>query len=129
MRRVAGVQGQAYGLAERIAVGPSRIEKVDAHRQVHTGRVKLEYSGGTHFYVIGVPIAVVLGNDEFDLRKVMLPMPEEYAIMLDGEELEIKEGVYEFTRSLSVTAEGISIEAMSGTVMVGMRGISFILHR
>ncbi|MCK4408572.1 MAG: hypothetical protein KAW67_00715, partial [Candidatus Eisenbacteria sp.] len=112
-----------------ISFDPSRIEKVDAHREVHTGRLKIEYSGGTHFYVIGVPIAVVLGDDEFDLRKVMLTAPEEYTVILDGEELEIKEGVYEFTRSLSVTAEGISLEAMSGTVMVGTRGISFILYR
>ncbi len=102
---------------------------MDAHREVHTGILKIEYSGGTHLYIFGIPTAVALGNDEFDLRKVMLAMPEEYTVVLDGEELEIKEGVYEFTRSLSVVAEGISLEAMSGTVMVGARGISFILHR
>jgi hypothetical protein len=112
-----------------ISFDPSRIEKVDAHREVHTGRLKIEYSGGTHVYAIGVPVAVVLGDDEFDLRKVMMTAPEEYTVVLDGEELEIKEGIYEFTRSLSVTAEGFSLEAMSGTVMVGTRGISFILHR
>lgn len=112
-----------------ISFDPSRIEKVDAHREVHTGRLRIEYSGGTHLYVIGVPAAVVLGSDEFDLRKVMLTAPEEYTVVLDGEELEIKEGVYEFTRSLSVTAEGISLEAMSGAVMVGTSGIAFILHR
>jgi len=112
-----------------ISFDRSRIEKVDAHREVHTGILRIEYSGGTHLHVLGIPAAVVLGNDEFDLRKVMLAMPEEYAIMLDGEELETKEGVYEFTRSLSVTAEGISLEATSGMVMVGVKGISFILHR
>ncbi len=112
-----------------ISFDRSRIEKVDAHREVHTGILKIEYSGGTYLHVLGIPAAVALGNDEFDLRKVMLAMPEEYTIVLDGEELEITEGVYEFTRSLSVTAEGISLEAMSGTVMVGLRGISFILHR
>ncbi len=112
-----------------VSFDPSRIEKVDAHREVHTGILKIEYSGGTHLYVLGVPAAVVLGDDEFDLRKVMIAAPEEYTVVLDGEELEIKEGVYEFTRSLSVTAEGISLEATYGTVMVGARGISFILHR
>ncbi|MEA3409519.1 MAG: hypothetical protein U9Q95_04150 [Candidatus Eisenbacteria bacterium] len=112
-----------------ISFDPSRIEKVDAHREVHTGILKIEYSGGTYLHVLGVPAAVVLGDDEFDLRKVMLVMPEEYTVMLDGEELETKEGVYEFTRSLSVVAEGISLEALAGMVMVGARGISFILHR
>ncbi len=112
-----------------ISFDRSRIEKVDAHREVHSGILRIEYSGGTHLHLLGVPTAVVLGNDQFDLLKVMLAIPDEYTVVLDGEELEIKEGVYEFTRSLSVVAEGISLEAMSGTVMVGARGISFILHR
>ena len=102
---------------------------MDAHREVHTGILKIEYSGGTYLHLLGIPAAVVLGNDEFDLRKVMLVMPEEYTVILDGEELETEEGIYEFTRSLSVAAEGISLEALSGTVMIGARGISFILHR
>ena len=112
-----------------ISFVPSRIKRVDAHREVHTDILKVEYPGGTHLHVTGTLAAVVLGDDEFDLRKVMLTVPEEYTVVLDGEELEIKEGVYEFTRSLSVTTEGVSIEAMSGTVMVGVRGITFILNR
>ena len=112
-----------------ISFVPSHIKKVDAHREVHTDILKIEYPEGTHLHVTGTLAAVVLGDDEFDIRKVMLAVPEEYTVVLDGEELEIKEGVYEFTRSLLVTTEDVSLEAMSGTVMVGVRGITFVLRR
>ena len=112
-----------------ISFVPSRIKKVDAHREVHTDILKIEYPGGTHLHVAGALAAVVLGDDEFDIRKVMLAVPEEYTVMLDGEKLEIQEGVYEFSRSLSVITEDVSIEAASGTVMVGVRGITFVLSR
>ena len=113
----------------QVSFDPSRIGKVDAHREVHTGALKIEYSGGTHVYVMGPPVAVVLGDDEFDFRTVILSAPEEYAIVMDGEPFEIENGVHEFARSLSFTAEGLSIEATSGTVMVGASGISMILFR
>ncbi|MFH1689528.1 MAG: hypothetical protein ABIE42_04740 [Candidatus Eisenbacteria bacterium] len=112
-----------------ISFDPSRIERVDAHREVHTGFLKIEYSGGTHLYAIGIPAAVILGDDEFDVRTVIMTAPKECAIVLDGEEFEVRNGVHEFTRSLSVAAEGLSLEAMSGTVMVGASGVSFILFR
>jgi hypothetical protein len=108
---------------------PSRVERVDAHREVHTGVFKIEYSGGTHFHSLGIPVAVVLGESEFDIRTLLVAAPEEYVIVLDGEERELTEGVHEFTRSMSLTAEGLSVEAMAGTVMSGERGLSFILHR
>jgi hypothetical protein len=108
---------------------PTRVEKVDAHREVHTGIFKIEYSGGTHFHSLGVPTAVVLGENEFDIRTLLVSAPEEYTVVLDGEEVELTEGVHEFRRSMSLTAEGLSVEASSGTVMAGQRGLSFILHR
>ncbi len=112
-----------------VSFDPSRIQKVDAHREVHTGALKIEYSGGTHFYAMGIPAAVVLGDDEFDFRTVVVAVPEEYSIVLDGEPFELVNGVHEFTRSLSVTAEGLSLEAAAGSVMVGASGVSFILFR
>jgi len=112
-----------------ISFDPSRVERVDDHREVHTGILKIEYSGGTHFHSLGIPVAVVLGDDRFDLRTVILKAPEDLTIVLDGEELDITEGVYEFSRSLSLTAEGISLEATAGAVMVGTSGYSIILHR
>jgi len=127
--------GQTLSISTRllssgeISFDPSRVERADDHREVHTGIFKIEYSGGTYFYSMGVPVAVVLGDDRFDLRTVILTAPEEFTIVLDGEELELEDGVYEFTRSLSLTAEGISVEAAAGAVMVGTSGVSLILHR
>jgi len=112
-----------------ISYDASRIERVDAHREVHTGILKVEYSGGTHFHSLGVPVAVVLGDDRFDLRTLVMAAPEDYTIVLDGDELDIKEGVYEFSRSLSLTAEGVSFEAMTGTVLIGTSGVTIIPHR
>jgi hypothetical protein len=112
-----------------VSFDPSRIEKVDAHREVHTGRLKIEYSWGTHLYTMGIPVAVVLGDDEFDFRTVVVTVPEEYTIVLDGEAFEVRNGIHEFTRSLSVAAEGLALEATAGTVMVGASGVSIILFR
>ena len=102
---------------------------MDDHRQVNTGILRIEYSGGTHIYTTGVPVAVVLGDDEFDFRSLILEAPEEYEILLEGEPLEVSQGVYEFVRSLEVTAPGLEIQASAGTVMVGIRGVTFVLHR
>jgi hypothetical protein len=132
---IVRTDGQTFSVATHllasgeVSFDPSRVEKVDSHRSVSTGLLKVEYSGGTHVYVTGVPVAVVLGADEFDFRSLIIAAPEEYSIVLDGVELSPTEGVYEFMHSLTVEAPGFSVAATSGTVMVGARGVSFILHR
>lgn len=108
---------------------PSGIERVDAHREVHTRLFQIEYSGGTYIHVIGHPVAVTLGDDEFDFRRLAIIAPDTFSVVLDGEELPVEDGIYQFTRLLSVTGEGFSMEAQAGTVMIGAKGISFILHR
>lgn len=113
----------------QVRFDPSGIERVDEHREVHTRLFQIEYSGGTYVHVLGRSVALVLGEDEFDFRKLTLVAPETYSIVLDGEELPPEEGVYQFTRLLSVTGEGFSMEARAGTVTVGERGVSFTLHR
>jgi hypothetical protein len=112
-----------------VSFDPTRIERVDEHREVHTGIFRIEYSGGTHFHSMGIPIAVVLGDDRFDIRTLVITAPEEYEVELDGVVMELEEGVYEFMRSLRLTADNLSIEAAAGAVMVGASGLSLILHR
>ncbi len=112
-----------------ISFDPTQIEKVDAHRQVHKRFLKVEYSLGTHFYAVGMPVAVVLGDDEFDVRSLIVAAPDRYSVTLDGEPLDVVEGVYQFERSLLVEAEGLSVVAMAGTVLVGDHGITLVLHR
>jgi hypothetical protein len=127
--------GQTFSVATHLLASgevrfdPTQVHDVDAHRSVNTGLLSIEYSGGTHVYITGIPVAVVLGDDEYDFRSLIIRAPEEYSIVLDGAEFEMKPGVYEFANSLVVKAPGFSLEAMSGTVMVGERGVSFILYR
>jgi len=132
---IVRTEGQTFSVATHllssgeVRYDPTQVEKVDEHRSVNMGLLRIEYSGGTHVYITGLPVAVVLGNDEFDYRSLIITAPEEYDITLDGVALDPVEGVYEFRNSLSVEAEGFELAATSGNVMIGQRGISFILHR
>ncbi|MBN2564132.1 MAG: hypothetical protein JXB46_00315 [Candidatus Eisenbacteria bacterium] len=132
---IAGGDGQVLAVSTHLLVSgqvtfeSASIERVDVHRQVHNRILKIEYSWGTRFECVGAPVAVVLGDDEFDFRRLVLRLPEEYSISLDGEDLVPESGVYQFMESLVLTAPGLNIEAHSGTVMVGENGVSLILHR
>jgi hypothetical protein len=108
---------------------PTQVARVDANRRVQRRLFKLECANGTHVHIIGRPVAIVTGDDEFDLRRLVVQAPESYRIELDGELFEATEGVHQFQTSLSVVADGFEIEASVGTVMVGASGISFMLHR
>jgi hypothetical protein len=133
--QIAGQSGKVLTISTHLLASgevsfeSASIEKVDAHREVHNRILKIEYSWGTRFECIGSPVAVVLGEDEFDFRRLILRLPEEYSIVLDGEPLVPEAGVYQFMESLVFKSPGISIEAHAGTVMVGENGVSLILHR
>lgn len=108
---------------------PTQVARVDVNRRVQRKLFKLECANGTHIHVIGRPLAIVTGDDEFDLRRLIVQAPDDYRITVDGQPFEATEGVHHFQTSLSVVAEGLEIEASVGTVMVGANGISFMLHR
>lgn len=108
---------------------PTQVARVDANRRVQQRLFKLECATGTHVHIVGEPVAIVTGDDDFDLRRLVMRAPDEYEIVLDGERFEPVEGVFQFGHSLSVVAEGLEIQAAVGTVMVGHSGLSFILHR
>jgi len=132
---IVRTEGRTFSVATHLLASgevrfdPTEVHKVDEHREVNTGLFKVEYSGGTHVYVTGIPVAIVLGDDEFDYRTLVVELPEEYSIVMDGVELDATDGVYEFMRSLEVTAPGFEVVAASGTIMVGERGATFVLHR
>jgi hypothetical protein len=105
------------------------IERVDAHRLIHRRILEIRYSWGTRFECRGAATAVVLGEDEFDFRRLILRLPEEFSITLDGQALQPEHGVYRFDESLVFSAQGIVVEAHAGTVKVGESGVSLILHR
>jgi hypothetical protein len=105
------------------------IERVDENRLIHRRILTVEYSWGTRFESSGHPVAVVLGEDEFDFRRLFMKLPDAYSIDLDGQELAPEPGVYHFAESMVFTAPGVSVEAHSGTVRVGEGNVYLILHR
>lgn len=105
------------------------IATVDPHREVHKRIIKIEFSGGTHVYVIGRETAVVLGDGEFDFHQLILEAPEAYEIKVDGIPFTPSPGINHLTGPLSVTAQGIEIEAQDAIIVSAEGRLSFVLHR
>lgn len=105
------------------------IERIDAHRLIHRRLLKIQYSWGTRFECVGAPVAAILGEDEFDFRRLILRLPDEYSIVVDGEEIVPEPGVYQFEESLRFSAEGLTVEAHAGAVRIIEGGISLTLRR
>jgi hypothetical protein len=115
--------------SSQVSYDPENIVEVDDHRVVHKRVIKIEYSGGTHVYVLGRPVAAVLGEDAFDIEQLIMAAPAEYHVTVGGEPLSLQSGVHQITGHLSVEATGLSIEAEAGIIMVGEGRVTFMLHR
>ncbi len=105
------------------------ILEVDRHRAVHRRVLKIEYSGGSHVYLTGRPVAVVLGQDEFDLQQFIFEAPDEYEITVAGEPFTPVYGINHLNGALSVKALGLDIEVQDAIIIVGDGRVSFLLHR
>ncbi len=105
------------------------IAKVDPHREVHKRIIKIEFSGGTHVYVMGRQTAVVLGEDEFDFHQLILEAPDVYDIKVGGVPFTPLPGINHLTGPLSVTANGLEIEAQDAIIVSAEDRLSFVLHR
>jgi len=105
------------------------IAGVDDHRAVHKRILKIEFSGGTHVYVIGRQTAAVIGDDEFDFHQLMLEAPEDYDIKVGGIPFTPAPGINHLTGPLSVTAMGLEIEAQDAIIVSAEGRLSFVLHR
>lgn len=112
-----------------IRYDPENTTCVDEHRAVHERLLHVEYSGGTCVHIVGMPVAVVLGEGEFDFRQLILSAPEDLVVTADGAALSLERGVYNADRELKVVGSGLSIEAARATVVVGEDRISFVLQR
>lgn len=115
--------------SSQVSYDPENVVQVDGHRFVHKRMIKIEYSGGTHVYVIARPVAAVTGGDEFDIGQLIMAAPEDYEVTVGGEPLLLESGVHQITGHLSVEGSGLSIEAEAGVVMVGEDKVTFMLHR
>ncbi len=105
------------------------IAEVDRHRAVHKRVLKIEYSGGSHVYLAGGPVAVVLGQDEFDFQQLIFEAPDEYEITVGGEPFTPQYGINHLNGALSVKASGLDIEVQDAIIIVGDGRVSFLLHR
>jgi hypothetical protein len=112
-----------------VSYDPENIERVDEHRLVHKRIIKIEYSGGTRVHVTGRPVAVFVGDDEFDIARLVMKAPGQYRVTVGGEPLEMTPGVHHADEPLSVSGPGLLIEARSGVIMVGENKVTFVLHR
>lgn len=112
-----------------VSYDPTHIEKVDAHREVHTRMIKIEYTDGTRVEIEDRPIAVLLGDDEFDIDQLIIETPGEYSITVGGEPLVPGQGTHQVTRPMSVTGPGLLIEAQSAILIVGADRMTFVLRR
>jgi hypothetical protein len=112
-----------------VSYDPAHIEKVDAHREVHTRMIKIEYTDGTRVEIEDRPIAVILGDDEFDIDQLLIEMPAECSIVVGGEPLAPALGTHQLTRPTSVTAPGLLIEAQSAVLVVGADRMTLVLRR
>jgi hypothetical protein len=101
---------------------------VDDHRKVHTRVLKVEFSGGTHVYFTGCSVAATLGGAlEYDQFELLLP-PDTRAAA-DGAPIELSPGIHAASRGLVVEGTGLSIEARTGSVIVGENRTTIVLQQ
>lgn len=112
-----------------VSYDPENVVQVDDHRFVHERILKIEFSGGTRVHVMGVPVAANVGQGEFDIEQLTLVAPSEYVVRIAGVPVQLASGVNQFEEPLSVSADGLLIEARSGVIMVGEGKVTFMLHR
>jgi hypothetical protein len=106
------------------------IEEVDAHRAVHKRILKVEYSSGTRLELVGHPIAAILGQDEFDFQQLILELPDDLTVTVEGEPLELNGGgVHQLDRPFVIEATGVRIEGQICAIMIGEGQTTIVLHR
>lgn len=111
-----------------VSLDRQNMVSVDEHREVHMRILKLEFSGGTHVYLSGEPIAAELGGP-FDYRQLTVRWPQDLRVTVDGEPVALEPGIRSAARSLEVEGEGVSVEARAGAVVVGEGRITLVLHQ
>jgi hypothetical protein len=105
------------------------MTEVDRHRQVHERILRLEFSGKTRLDLVGRPAAVIVENDAFDVRQVILPAPEEYTVTAGGRVIDLTNGIHEIDEPHRVEARGFLLEAERTVVFVSDERITFVIHR
>jgi hypothetical protein len=111
-----------------VSLDRQNIVQVDAHREVHTRVLKAEYSGGTHVYFTGCPVAATLG-DTLEYREFVTRLPADLRVTADDQLLELTPGIHSAVHSLLVEGEGIAIQARAAAIVVGESRITLVLQQ
>jgi len=111
-----------------VSLDRQNLVQVDATHEVHTRVLKVEYSGGSHVYFAGCPVAVTLGGT-LDYREFVVQMPADLRVTADDQPLTLTPGIHSAFHSLVVEGEGISIEARAAAVIAGESRVTLILQQ
>jgi hypothetical protein len=104
------------------AFDPMNMQRIDASRTLHRRMLQLAI-GETSFSAMDTPILATLGNGPLDVRGVTVFAPEQdFEMDLDFNPLERVPGTREFRTSFRLTADGVNLQALSGTVTVSPDG-------
>jgi hypothetical protein len=111
-----------------VSLDRENMVRVDDHREVHTRVLKAEFSGGTHVYVTGSPVAATLGGP-LEYQQFELRLPPDMVATADGTRLDLTPGIHAAGRGLLVEGTGLSVEARSATVIVGANRTTIVLQQ
>jgi len=115
--------------AVSISHDPKTTSTIDSHREVHISVLKVEFSGGTHIHITGHQVAAMFGESDFDVRQLVMEMPEEYSVHSNGVEVVLEDGINHLDQEFVVEAPGLSVAARVAVVVVGENRLNFVLHQ
>ena len=100
------------------AFDPMNMQRIDPTRTLHRRMLQLAI-GETSFSAMDTPTLATLGSGPLDVRGVTVFAPEEdFHMELDLNPLERIPGTREFRTSFRLTADGVTLQAQSGTVTI-----------
>ena len=103
---------------EMRAFDPMNMQRIDASRTLHRRMLQLAV-GETTFSAMDTPTLATLGSGPLDVRGVTVFAPEEdFQMDLDFNPLDRVPGTREFRTSFRLMADGVTLQAQSGTVTI-----------
>jgi hypothetical protein len=100
------------------AFDPMNMQRIDGSRTLHRRMLQLAV-GETSFSAMDTPTLATLGNGPLDVRGVTVFAPaEDFQMDLDFNPLDRVPGTREFRTSFRLTADGVTLQAQSGTVTI-----------
>jgi hypothetical protein len=104
------------------AFDPMNIQPVDRSRAIHRRMLRVSF-GESFFSASSTPVLVDLGEGPFDIRGATFFTPkDELQIEADFTPVPLEAGMREFRNSFKLSADGVSLQAIAGTVTISADG-------